>query len=91
MAMESQYGQSLGPLGIRRRLGGPGGEGRWTTPDGGGGGELAQGRLSSCGGDGATLCKGVTIGENSIIGAGSVVTKSIPKNVVATMVRFCPC
>ena len=34
-------------------------------------------------GDGATLCKGVTIGENSIIGAGSVVTKSIPKNVVA--------
>ena len=34
-------------------------------------------------GDGATLCKGVTVGENSIIGAGSVVTKSIPKNVVA--------
>ena len=32
---------------------------------------------------GVTVCPGVTIGENSIIGAGSVVTKSIPKNVVA--------
>ena len=34
-------------------------------------------------GDGATICKGVTIGENSIIGAGSVVTSDIPSNVVA--------
>ena len=32
---------------------------------------------------GVTICPGVTIGKNSIIGAGSVVTKSIPENVVA--------
>ena len=32
---------------------------------------------------GVTICPGVTIGNNSIIGAGSVVTKSIPENVVA--------
>lgn len=31
----------------------------------------------------AYICKGVTIGENSIIGAKSVVTKSIPKNCIA--------
>lgn len=31
---------------------------------------------------------GVTIGENSVIGAGSVVTKDIPSNVVAV---GCPC
>lgn len=30
----------------------------------------------------ATLCRGVEIGENSIVGAGSVVTKSIPANSV---------
>ena len=34
-------------------------------------------------GDGATICKGVTIGENSVIGAGSVVATDIPSNVVA--------
>jgi len=34
-------------------------------------------------GDRATVCKGVTIGENSIIGAGSVVTRSVPANVIA--------
>jgi acetyltransferase-like isoleucine patch superfamily enzyme len=34
-------------------------------------------------GDGATICKGVQIGENSIIGAGSVVTSDIPANVIA--------
>lgn len=31
----------------------------------------------------STIMPGVTIGENSIIGTGSVVTKSIPDNVVA--------
>ena len=30
-----------------------------------------------------TVLKGVTIGENSVIGAGSIVTKDIPANVVA--------
>lgn len=34
-------------------------------------------------GDSAIVCKGVTIGKNSIIGAGSVVTSDIPANVVA--------
>ena len=34
-------------------------------------------------GDRAIVCKGVTIGENSIVGAGAVVTKNIPANVVA--------
>lgn len=31
----------------------------------------------------AIVLKGVTIGENSVIGAGSVVTKDIPANVIA--------
>lgn len=34
-------------------------------------------------GSGVQIIPGVTIGENSIIGAGSVVTKNIPANVVA--------
>jgi acetyltransferase-like isoleucine patch superfamily enzyme len=34
-------------------------------------------------GDSAIVCKGVTIGENSIIGAGAVVTCNIPPNVIA--------
>jgi len=34
-------------------------------------------------GDRATLCKGVRIGENSIIGAGAVVTRDVPKNAIA--------
>ncbi len=34
-------------------------------------------------GDSAMVCKGVRIGENAIIGAGSVVTKDIPANAIA--------
>ncbi len=34
-------------------------------------------------GGGAILLPGVTIGKNSVIGAGSVVTRSIPENSVA--------
>lgn len=34
-------------------------------------------------GYGAVVLKGVTIGENTVIGAGSVVTRDIPANVIA--------
>ena len=34
-------------------------------------------------GAGVLVMPGVTIGDNSVIGAGSVVTKDIPSNVVA--------
>ena len=34
-------------------------------------------------GAGTVICPGVTIGENTVIGAGSVVTRDIPANVVA--------
>ncbi|GHE20262.1 hypothetical protein GCM10017767_07830 [Halomonas urumqiensis] len=34
-------------------------------------------------GGGVIVLAGVTIGENSVIGAGAVVTKDIPANVVA--------
>ncbi|MCU0599733.1 MAG: acyltransferase [Desulfobacterales bacterium] len=34
-------------------------------------------------GDNAVVCKGVTIGENSVIGARAVVTQSIPPNCIA--------
>lgn len=34
-------------------------------------------------GEGVKVLKGVTIGENTIIGAGSVVTRNIPSNVIA--------
>lgn len=34
-------------------------------------------------GDSAIICKGVTIGENSIVGAGAVVSSDIPANAIA--------
>jgi maltose O-acetyltransferase len=34
-------------------------------------------------GGGAIVCPGVTIGENTVVGAGSVVTRSLPANVLA--------
>lgn len=34
-------------------------------------------------GSNSTVLPGVTIGDNAVIGAGSVVTKDIPKNTVA--------
>ena len=34
-------------------------------------------------GDSTIICKGVTIGENSIVGAGSVVVDDIPANAIA--------
>jgi serine acetyltransferase len=33
-------------------------------------------------GSGATLLGGITIGENAIVGAGSVVTKDVPANAI---------
>ena len=33
-------------------------------------------------GDRAVICKGVTIGKNSIVGAGAIVTKDVPPNVI---------
>ncbi len=34
-------------------------------------------------GDGAVICKGVTVGRNAIVGAGSVVTADVPDNAVS--------
>jgi acetyltransferase-like isoleucine patch superfamily enzyme len=34
-------------------------------------------------GDSAIICKGITIGENSIVGTGAVVTSSVPPNTIA--------
>lgn len=34
-------------------------------------------------GDSSIICKGVTIGKNSVIGAGSVVVSDVPANVIA--------
>lgn len=34
-------------------------------------------------GDSSIVCKGVSIGENTVVGAGSVVTSSLPANVIA--------
>ncbi|MEG1291007.1 MAG: galactoside O-acetyltransferase, partial [Lachnospiraceae bacterium] len=31
----------------------------------------------------AVILQGITIGDNSVIGAGSIVTKDVPENVVA--------
>ena len=39
-------------------------------------------------GAGAVILPGVTIGDDTVIGAGSVVTKDIPAGVVAV---GCPC
>ena len=33
-------------------------------------------------GDSAIICKGVSIGDNSVVGAGSVVTRDVPDNTV---------
>ncbi len=33
-------------------------------------------------GAGATILRGITIGENSVVGAGAVVTKDVPQNVI---------
>ena len=33
-------------------------------------------------GAGATILRGITIGENSVVGAGAVVTKDVPDNVI---------
>jgi len=35
-------------------------------------------------GDSAIVCKGVTIGENSVVGAGAVVRRDVPANVVVS-------
>ena len=34
-------------------------------------------------GDGVIVCKGVRVGENSVVGAGSVVVSDVPPNVIA--------
>ena len=34
-------------------------------------------------GSNSTICPGVTIGDNAVIGAGSVVTRDVPENMVA--------
>src|SRR5574344_924450 len=33
-------------------------------------------------GAGATILRGITIGENSVVGAGAIVTKDVPANVI---------
>jgi len=46
-------------------------------------------------GSGATILSGITVGERAIVGAGSVVTKDVPKNAVvagnpAKVLRYLP-
>jgi maltose O-acetyltransferase len=41
-------------------------------------------------GGSVTICPGVTIGDNVIIGAGAVVTRDVPANMVVAGVPACP-
>jgi acetyltransferase-like isoleucine patch superfamily enzyme len=65
-----RYPRSLGPDGRMQR------EGDW---------QLIGSRVCAGAsiGSNATICPGVTIGEASMVGAGAVVTRDVPPNVVA--------
>ncbi len=44
---------------------------------------VSAGRRRDYGGAGAVVLPGVTIGDNTVVGAGSIVTKDLPANVLA--------